>query len=127
MFFLGLLDEGDQEVYELNKELSDLQKQVEKDKKAAVEEIAQVKTRYSQNETIAALMEKLEKVKKDNSGGVCIGVSLEKENRKLKEKLEKSEHARVSYEEYQERRVAGLKSELKKLREITNEQASTSE
>lgn len=107
--------------------MADLQKKTEKDKKAAEEEIMKIKKQYSVNETIAALKEKLATLKKGNFSEVCVGVTLEKENRKLKEKLEKNEQARVSYEEYQEKRVAGLKSELKKLKELASQQSNSSE
>ena len=77
---------------------------IEKEKKAAKEQFTKIEKYY------------LEKLKKQR-GEVCIGVTLEKENRKLKEQLEKNERGRISYEEYQEKRVAGLKSEMKKLQE----------
>ena len=100
-----------EEIYQLNKQIFGLQKSVESEKKAAQEEIAKVKKYYAEKE----------KAKQSKSSEVCIGVALQKENRKLKEKLERNEQARISYEEYQEKRVFGLKSELKRLREMSSQ------
>ena len=93
-----------EEIDELNEEIRKLNATIEKERKAAQEQFTKIEKYY------------LEKLKKQR-GEVCIGVSLEKENRKLKEQLEKNERAKISYEEYQEKRVAGLKSEMKKLQE----------
>ena len=90
----------------MNKKIRELNGRIEQEKKAAQEKIAKVKAHYSERE-------------KRRMGEVCIGVTLEKENRKLKEKLEKSEQARSMYEKYQEKKVAGLQNELKKLRELS--------
>ena len=94
-----------QENSELNDKVYELNKQIEKERAAAKEKIASVKKYFSEEA-------------KKRRGEVCIGVALEKENIKLKEKLERSEKERISYEEYQEKRVTGLKSELKKLQEM---------
>jgi len=93
-----------EEIDELNGQIRKLNATIEKEKKAAKEQFTKIEKYY------------LEKLKKQR-GEVCIGVTLEKENRKLKEQLEKNERGRISYEEYQEKRVAGLKSEMKKLQE----------
>ena len=112
---LELCDESDDEIEELEKKIEKLEAEFEEQKLAAQEEISNLKT--NKDEGYEKLKKELDVAKSERFENMMQAATVEKENRKLKERLEYEEKARAEYQAYHEKRVAVLKHELTLLNE----------
>ncbi|XP_065061386.1 centromere-associated protein E-like isoform X1 [Rhopilema esculentum] len=111
-----MVDDSDEEMYKMGKAIKSSMEKEE----AFKEEISKLKNASAEYEAVASLKEELAEIKKKKFENFIHVGSMEKENERLKEKLVESEKAMISYQEYQEERVAGLKQELKRLMEVNS-------
>ena len=111
-----MVDDSDEEIYKMGKAIKSSMEKEE----AFKEEISKLKNASTESEAVSSLKEELAEIKKKKFENFIHVGSMEKENERLKEKLVESEKAMISYQEYQEERVAGLKQELKRLMEVNS-------